>query len=204
MTKKLVILVLFLIGITSYSQIDFGIKGGINYNFAHDATITINNSSFTDTSLENFGYTAGLFIEFKIPNSGLSIRPEFLYTTTINNYEDLVGLGEQTFSTQKIEIPLLLGIKIIGPFRVVVGPSFQYALDSNFTVDEFREFDKDQIAVGFQVGAGLKFKKFDIDLRLEKGITNATTTYAADVANAFLDFDTRPNQLTFAVSYYLW
>ena len=51
------------------------------------------------------------------------------------------------------------------------------------------------------LGLGLKFDKFDIDVRWETGLTNSEANFVADIQNVGLNFDTRPNQLIFAIAY---
>ena len=94
-----------------------GIKGGLNYNANGDYFESIStNAQHPD---RNIGYHFGLF--GKIGNQ-VYFRPEVVYTSTKSDYNN------DTFKMQKLDAPLLVGLKVIGPISVFGGPSFQYIL----------------------------------------------------------------------------
>ena len=99
----------------------FGIKGGLNYNANGDYFESIGET--VEDPSRNIGYHIGLF--GKIGNT-LYFRPEVVYTTTKSEYDS----GD--FDMKKIDVPLLVGIKLLGPLSVFGGPSLQYILDSEF------------------------------------------------------------------------
>lgn len=200
MNKKYFTLFLILITISSYSQIDFGIKGGLNFNSPKKANIIGDlNASF---NAENrLGFHLGIFAEAKIPKSGLFVRPEFVYTNIKSEYNSLIGTGSEGLTINKIDIPILLGTKIVGPLRFLLGPSFQFIVDSNFNVDDFKQINNDVFSLGIQLGIGLKFEKFDVDVRWERGLSNSQSNYVTDLANLGVNFDTSPNQFILGLSY---
>jgi len=122
--KKLILLVALTTTCTfTFAQAgsSFGIKGGLNYNANGDYFESIGET--VEDPTRNIGYHIGLF--GKIGNS-LYFRPELVYTSTKSEYDS----GD--FDMQKIDVPLLVGVKILGPISVFGGPSLQYILDSEF------------------------------------------------------------------------
>jgi hypothetical protein len=76
-----------------------------------------------------YGYEAGIFIKLKI--SPIYIRPMALYAfrsgdVTYRTTSD--GNQTATFSTHKIEIPVMVGFNIIGPLNIEAGPVYHYLL----------------------------------------------------------------------------
>ena len=120
-SSKILTLIIFLV--TSFSleaQFEFGIKAGLNYESLcdlkdHSITTTI------DSKGSETGYHVGFYGNLNLVL--FYIRPEIQFTKINTSVESLnVGLS-------KIEVPILLGYKILGPLSVFIGPSFQYILD---------------------------------------------------------------------------
>ncbi|MFB9058047.1 porin family protein [Mariniflexile ostreae] len=192
-TSKLVLTVLatVLLSFASYAQTayGFGLKGGLNYNgngdYFESATAS---AQHPDKSI---GYHVGLF--GKIGNQ-IYFRPEVVYTATKSEYDD------DNFKMQKLDVPLLLGVKVLGPVSVFAGPSLQYVLDTKFgdvTVDDI----KDDFSVGLNFGVGLNFNKVGVDLRYERGFSHNEATFINDnIIKTESRIDTRPEQLILSLS----
>lgn len=198
------VLALTLFTTMSYSQkIDFGIKGGVNYNFGGDlseAPASIG-ESFQDiiTGADaKAGFHFGLWT--KIDVLGLYIRPELIYTQLNNTYGANTenSRNEADFKTKKLDIPLLVGAKIAGPLHIFAGPSFQYILESDFDVIGVDNIDTNDFSVGLQIGAGLELGKLGLDVRWEKGFSNDAN---GQFLNTSFSVDNRPNQIIFGLSY---
>lgn len=205
MKKIILYLILILFSISSYGQIDIGVKGGLNLNFSKEATINglfnLPNANTTFNSDNDLGFHLGVFAEFEIQKLGLALRPEVLYSTVNYNYTGLITPDLQRLTIQKIDVPLLVAIRIKGPFRLLIGPSLQFLLDTDFDIKEFRETAANTFSLNAHLGLGLKFNKFDFDIRWEKGLSNSDINFVADLQNVGLDFNGNTNQLLFGVSY---
>ncbi|MDN3665376.1 outer membrane beta-barrel protein [Algibacter miyuki] len=165
-----------------------GIKGGLNYNANGKYVESINDNAQNPD--RNVGYHIGLFGKI---GDKLFLRPEIVYTKTKSDYED------DTFSMQKLDAPILVGLKILGPVSVFAGPSFQYILDTDFegiTVGDI----KDDFSVGLNFGVGLNFKKVGIDLRYERGFTENEGTFIGNNGINGGRLDTRPDQLILSLA----
>ena len=209
--KKLCCTFIFtLLTITTHSQINYGIKGGLNFNSPKEANI--GGTVYGDFNAENrLGYHLGVFIEAKVPVLGIFVRPEVNYTSIKSEYNGLVKSGPQALTINKIDVPVLIGAKIIGPLRVFLGPSLQYIIKSDFEINEFKNVNTDAFSVGMQVGVGLQFGKLGIDARWERGLSKSESKFATDAnlladpifMNVEVNFDTRPNQFILSLSYRL-
>jgi len=201
--KKLVltILALTLINVSFAQKIDFGAKAGLNYNFGGDLSElvegTADNFENVITGADNkAGFHIGLWAKARL--LGFYIRPEIIYTELNNSYNSGVTNLNSDFKTKKIDIPILIGTKVIGPLHVFAGPSFQYITNSDFNQDEIQNLNTNDFSVGLQIGTGLELGKLGVDVRWEKGFSN-------DLDGEFLStnfkVDNRPNQIIFGVSY---
>lgn len=168
----------------------FGIKAGLNYGGNGDYfQSAANNFENPD---QNIGYHIGIF--GKIGNQ-LYFRPELVYTKTKSDYE----LGE--FDVQKLDLPLLVGLKILGPLNVFAGPSLQYILDTDFDNLNINGIEND-FSVGLNFGIGINLNRLGIDLRYERGFSDNEATFIDNNNLISQDrLDTRPEQLILSLSY---
>ena len=179
-----------LIATVSFAQTSsgFGIKGGLNYNGNGDYFESIETNAQSPD--RNVGYHVGLF--GKIGNK-VYLRPEIVYSSTKSDY------NSNSFEMQKIDAPVLIGLKVLGPVSVFAGPSFQYILDSEFegvSIDNI----EDDFSVGLNFGIGLNFKKVGIDLRYERGFSENEASFLNNNSINTSRLDTRPDQLILSLS----
>ncbi|MGB6268217.1 MAG: outer membrane beta-barrel protein [Olleya sp.] len=168
----------------------FGFKGGLNYNGNGDYFESISNNYQNPD--RNIGYHFGIF--GKLGNK-LYLKPELVYTATKSEYDAGV------FDFKKLDAPLLVGVKVLGPISVFGGPSIQYVLDSGFENATINNIEND-FSVGLNFGIGFSLKKIGLDLRYERGFNNNEAT----VINNNITItdpnrlDTRPEQLILSLS----
>ncbi|VAW09903.1 FIG00652129: hypothetical protein [hydrothermal vent metagenome] len=193
MKKTLLLAVLALVSITAFSQKEsgFGIKAGLNYNANGDYF-----ESAGDVARDpdrNIGYHIGIY--GKLGVSRLYVRPELIYTKTKSDYQG------GTFDMSKIDAPILLGLKLIGPVHVFAGPAFQYILDSEFDGIGINTIEND-FSVGLHIGAGVNLGKLGVDLRYERGFSDNEAKFVNTNITSLPDskIDTRPDQLILSLS----
>jgi len=174
--------------ISAQSGSSYGIKAGLNYNANGDYFESI--GSVAENPERNIGFHIGAF--GKLGNS-LYFRPELVYTNTKSDYNN------SDFKMQKIDAPLLVGVKVIGPLSVFGGPSFQYILNTEFDNIAINDVDKD-ITVGLNFGAAVNFKKFAVDVRYERGFSNNEAQFLNNNNIDISRLDTRPDQLILSLS----
>jgi hypothetical protein len=138
------------------------------------------------------GYHVGLF--GKIGNQ-IYFKPELVYTSTKSDYDDA------SFKMQKLDAPLLVGVKVIGPLSVFAGPSFQYILDSDFNGVSIDDIEN-EFSVGLNFGIGVNINRLGIDLRYERGFSDNEATFIRNngVDDIESRLDTRPDQLILSFS----
>ncbi|MRH99015.1 outer membrane beta-barrel protein [Kriegella sp. EG-1] len=188
----LLVAVLALISTTAFSQSGsgFGITGGLNYgangNYFESAEAAAKDPD------RNIGYHVGIFGKF---GNRFFFRPELIYTKTKSDYAD------EALDISRLDAPMLVGVKVIGPLNVFAGPAFQYILDSEFDGIGINDIDND-FSVGLQIGAGVNLGKLGLDLRYERGFSENEAkfinTNIAALPNSRID--TRPDQLVLSAS----
>lgn len=202
--KNLVCTILILTLTTTFlhaQKIDFGAKAGINYNFAGDLSEVI---SETGNNFENLiagadnkaGFHVGLWS--KINLIGLYVRPEVNYTVLNNSYNNASENINTDFKTKKVDVPILIGAKLLGPLHIFGGPALQYISNSEFTQSGFENIRTQDLSVGLQLGAGLDLGRLGVDVRWEKGFSNDLD---GEFLNTNIKVDNRPNQIIFGLSY---
>ncbi len=192
MTRTLLLAVFAMVSMTAFAQTGsgFGIKGGLNYsangNYFESAGDAARNPD------RNVGYHFGIF--GKLGNR-LYFRPELMYTKTKSDYD-----GDK-FDMSKLDAPMLLGAKIIGPLNLFAGPAFQYILQSEFDGISIDKVEND-FSVGMHIGAGVNLGKLGIDLRYERGFSNNEAEFINTNITSLSTsrVDTRPDQLILSLA----
>ena len=144
------------------AQFEFGVKAGLNYDSLGELKLeSIKNTVNSDGS--EIGYHVGFYGNLNLVV--FYIRSEIQFTKINSSIKNLnIGLS-------KLEIPILLGYKILGPLSVFIGPSFQYILEEEVKGISLTKI-KNHLTVGAQIGTRLSLGRFGVGIRLERGFTN--------------------------------
>ena len=191
--KKLIISAVLITAVgflaTAQDGTGFGLKGGLNYNSNGDYFESIgDNAKHPD---RNIGYHLGVFGKI---GDKFYFRPELVYTSTKSDYEN------DAFKMKKLDAPMLIGIKVLGPINVFGGPAFQYILDTEFDGININDVESD-FTVGLNFGIGLDLKKIGIDLRYERGFNDNEARFInTNLGVEPSRLDTRPDQLILSLS----
>jgi len=186
--KQLTFTFIMLLCVCTFAQknSNFGIKAGLNYNsngeFFNDAENVVEDPS------KNIGYHIGFY--GKMDLGLLYIRPEAIYTRTSSEYRS------GNFNLTKLDLPLLLGVDILGPISIFAGPSLQYILKNEFEGFSLEQAN-DKFTVGAQLGIGLNFESIGIDLRYERGLSENEIDFTEIDGSRI---DSRPEQLILSLS----
>lgn len=181
----------------SNAQNDWGIKGGLSFNTNGDLKEFLNETSDIvnkQGASSKTGYNIGLY--GKLDLGSIYLRPELLYTKTKSEYT--LASGNQDFDMTKIDVPVLVGVKLIGPLSVFAGPAFQYVVENDLKGVKISDVEKD-FTVGVNLGASLQLGRFGFDARYERGFSENEAEWT-NAGNSFT-LDTRPEQLIFSLSY---
>lgn len=202
-TKSILLSAIFtFIGLIAFAQKDsgFGIKAGVNYNQSGDLTANVGNAAedVIQGADGKFGYHVGIFGKIEIAR--LYVRPELIYTKASSSYDID---GDNTYSTSKIDVPILVGINLIGPVHVFAGPALQATLKSDFENFSINNLEND-FTVGLHLGVGVNLGKLGLDVRYERGLSENEATFASDTIDSIDGrVDSRPSQIIFSLSYKL-
>ena len=199
--KKLLFTVLLLSTFIGFSQGEsaFGIKAGLNYNSNGELKDVSGASEdiIYNRGDSKVGYHLGIF--GKLEFSSLYLRPELVYTKTKSDYNG------SDFDMSKLDLPVLLGYKIIGPLSVFAGPSFQYILDTDLEGVRLDDV-KNDFSVGLNIGAGVQLGRLGLDVRYERGFSENEANIVIDNSGTVGEtlvvgrVDSRPSQLIFSLS----
>mgnify|MGYP001582062870 FL=1 len=204
--KKINILFL-IISLSGFSQFEYGLKGGISFN----SNLNINSKiESIDNSINIFesrnGQHIGVFLKLSI--SDFFIRPEIIYSKIKNSY-DIPYVLVQTqnvitdFNQHKIDVPVMLGYKVFGFVNIFAGPRFEFIKNVNYENIDINDL-KNQYRLGLQYGIGLKFGKFEIDLRAERGFSENEINFMENQAEIKNQYITSQGRLyLLGISYYL-
>lgn len=200
MKKRIVLFsVAFIAGIMLMNaQSDFGIKAGLSYNSNGDLKEFTSevDQIYKDEGKGKSGFNVGFY--GKLDLGPIFVRPEIVYTQTTSEYE-FNSLIED-YKLSKIDVPVLVGLKLIGPLNVFAGPAFQYILDNDLNGINISDV-KNDFSVGVNVGASVEFGRIGIDVRYERGLSENEANWSN--AGETFTLDSRPEQLIFSLSYSL-
>lgn len=183
------------------AQVQFGIKGGVNYN--SDSFENVVDDVFSGAKSKT-GFHLGIWTRFKIPVIGIQLRPELMYTK-LRNQVTYTAKGTTTttktnYDFKKIDIPVLIEKNIFRTGRIFAGPSFQFVTGADFE-KSLNKVKLTDFTMGLQLGAGIEFSKIGIDVRWERSLGSLESTFIDVVTNENVNFDTRINQIIVGLSY---
>ncbi|WP_434035410.1 outer membrane beta-barrel protein [Formosa sp. 4Alg 33] len=194
--KKLILMLFVLVGTIQFTMAQsgsgYGIKGGLNYG--SNGKLISNTGDIIAHPDRNLGFNLGVFAKF---GSWIYIKPELLYTNTSSEYSN-GNNGDSKFKVQQIDLPVNLGLRLIGPLSIFAGPSFQYNLSSKLDGKKAEDV-YNEITTGYNVGLAFSLRRFAIDLRYE-GAFSANQNNFLNNNGVMLVVDSRPEQLILNLS----
>jgi len=208
MKKFAFILLSFLVAFPAFSQVKFGLKGGLStttLKMEDLKTLTTGDTEYTVDVLEgaNYGFHGGAFVRFTM--MGFYIQPEVLFASRTDEYTitDLESPATEIIMKQKfnrIDIPLMLGGKF-GPVRINAGPTARLLIDSPGALIDNPDFEAmyNDLTFGYQAGLGFDIiKRITVDLRYEGSLQKYQTRIQNLTGEEFV-LDDRPNAFLLSV-----
>ncbi len=198
--KKGLLALLLIAGTSAFAQSGFGVKGGLNYSdngkieFS-DVTDTGENIVEEDADRKT-GYHFGIF--YRADLGPLFLKPELVYTTSKSSYKYENETAD--FDVTTLNLPVLVGIQVLGPLNIFAGPSLQYYLDNDFAGLSLEDMEN-EFTVGAQFGAGVQLGSLGIDVRYEQALSENQAEVARMIGgDDFVRLDSRPNQFIVSLS----
>lgn len=174
--KKLLTVSCLLFAITftaqqARAQVDFGIRGGVNFATLYDAETDDEAEYVTST-----GVLAGIYFQLPINNSSFIIQPEILYSQ--KGYKLLSDDGTFVADINYIEIPVLIKFKYeldngLAPY-IEAGPyvgfliSTEVEKNDQVIAEEIKKIN--EIDFGLAIGAGLSYHCLSLGIRYSFGL----------------------------------
>jgi len=197
--KKILFLFAFLsIALTTFSQVRFGVKAGLNL-----ANQKISGSGIDLSTKNTVGFNIGGVVEIPIASS-FFFQPGVSFSTKGFKYEETL-LGTTTTlksSLNYLDIPLNLMYKIRATENlgvlVLAGPNLGLGLSGKYddgtekTDVKFGSAEDDDLKAldfGLNFGAGVEFGKFQITAQYGLGLSNLSTQTDASAKNNVLSFN---------------
>jgi len=195
--KKVILVFVFIIGAisTSNAQFDWGLKSGLNFASMGDFK-SLKDDISSINSDGQMGYHVGAFAEF---GGFFYLRPELVYTHISSEYSQNNNTAK--LKMDKIDLPVLAGIQILGPIRVFAGPSLQYIIntsDDHFDSSTLTKI-KNDFTIGGVIGVGVELGKIGIDARYETGFSSNDLEFTNN-DDLIGRVDMRPKQIILGVS----
>lgn len=200
MKKTLLVAALTLMGSAVFAQSGsgFGLKAGLSYNKNGDLIGTVGDAgqNIIEGAEGKTGYHVGFWGKLDFPK--VYLRPELVYSKTKSSYT-LDGASND-YDVSKLDMPVLLGYKLLGPLHIFAGPAFQYTLKNDLGDLDIQDVEND-FSVGLNAGVGVNLGKVGLDVRYERGFSENEAEF---IGNNITDIsgrvDSRPSQVIFALS----
>lgn len=190
MKKQIISIVIFvLMAIPAFSQINFGVKGGLNLS-----KLSLDNKALTYE--RGPGFDIGAFVRLGIGDL-MYIQPEVMYAVNpIDVQFDLINGIEigQDNSLKSIDIPINVGVKFGSDgvnIRAFAGPRFGFAVNKIFAIEEYSDAIKTStFSFGGRAGVGIDFLFLSLDLLYDYSFTKGfefTYSYFTEEMNPHLN-----------------
>lgn len=179
----------------SFSQFEYGIKGGLNFDSSGDIVVVADQLQKEGSLDGKIGYHIGIYA--KVDFLVFYLRPELQYTRVSSHYEN------QFIDTSRIDLPISFGLVLVGPVSLFMGPT---ALISVSQVSNELNLDEIQnkTSMGLHIGVRLKLGPVGFDLRYEKGLSAMESKLLSQAGlPTGGHINTQPNQFTLGVSFKL-
>ncbi len=200
----LTLTLMIMVVLSTYAQFPFtiGIKGSVN-----SSKITTDNYSLNGVTLNDFvsdsksGYDLGVFARL---GNKLYLQPELLYS--VKKGKSFSGTTIQNLDIKSIQVPLLLGVKVIdlkaASIRAFTGPAMSFVMNnSDITYEGVTSglYDTKNYKNNiwdWQLGGGIDIGPLIFDVRYEWGLSNVS-----DGNINAIGFVNKGNTLTFSLGF---
>jgi len=201
--KKQIILVLLVFLATVFSvnaqKTGWGLTGSLIY--ASNGKLSEKISGVIDNKGDGgVGFNAGIYGNINL--GMVYIRPKLVYSQTSSGYSLDADTASEKFKLSTLDLPVLVGIKIIKPISIVLGPAFKYIIDSNMEGLSFEDIESD-VTAGINVGVAIIIGRIGIDLIYDRGFNQNEASFIDNNTGGSYTLDTRPNQFMLSLSYRL-
>lgn len=149
-------------------ELEFGLKAGLS-----QSKISLSNTQSIQMGSEpNSTFNFGAYGRFKVILIGLYVQPELIVNRRACNFTVMANGKNELFShsASYIDVPVLVGFKMLKLFRIYGGPNFQFMTKQKTDLPSVVGFEKSDLTkktTGIQLGVGLDLAKFRIDAKYD-------------------------------------
>lgn len=189
----LLILALILTGSVKAQDFSIGPKFGVS-----QANIKVNGDGYSSGD-DKMGYHVGMFV--RMGGASIFVQPEFLYTSTGGFIVDENNNATIETTFNRLDIPMMVGIKLAKFFRVQAGPIASIILDQSFGEDPIaatQNIDYRSSTIGYQAGIGLDLGNLILDAKYESSLGKIAGSVAG------FQTDQRQTQLVLSAGFRLF
>ena len=177
----------------SFSQFEYGLKGGLNFGSSGDIVVVTDQLQKEGDLTSKTGYNLGAYSEVYFLM--FYLRPEFQYTKLSSQFED------DLIDNERIELPLSIGYSILGPISLFLGPIVYYNLSQKAKELKLEKI-QNTTSLGLHIGARLKLGALGVDVRYEKGLSTTETKLLSQAGIPVSgQIDSQKDQFTLGVSF---
>lgn len=177
----------------SFSQFEYGLKGGLNFGSSGDIVVVTDQLQKEGDLTSKTGYHLGVYSEVYFLM--FYLRPEFQYTKLSSQFED------NLIDNERIELPLSLGYSILGPISLFLGPIAYFNLSQKANELKLEKI-QNTTSLGLHIGARLKLGALGVDVRYEKGLSTTETKLLSQSGIPVSgQIDSQKDQFTLGVSF---
>ena len=184
--KKLILIVAALmvsLGAQAGSPLKWGVKAGMNYHTVGEPT---NLGKDIVEAKNRVGWHAGLQASWQVTRL-LSVDPELIFSRNSYKLTPSIGTGGVAY-LNTVDVPVVLGIRIIGPLKVQAGVNINVMTDSGVK-DEDKPFrlNASAQALGYLLGIGVDLGHFNITARYNGFFSQSESSVAFNKAQTTND-----------------
>ena len=179
----------------SFSQIKFGLKGGVNFDSSGDIVLIADQLEKYGPLDGKTGYHFGAYaeVDFLI----LYLRPELQYTKVSSKFEN------NLIDNSRIELPVSFGLTLLGPVSIFFFFFSFYNVSqkgNDLKLDEI----KNKMTFGLHVGSRLELGPVGIDIRYEKSLSAMESNILSQAGVPIEGkVNTQPSQFILGISFKL-
>ena len=182
------------------AQTGWGIKGSLIFNSNGELLDEVGDIVDSKGKGEA-GFNIGVYGNLEL--GPIYLRPELVYTETSSEYlvDPEIGTTE-SYKMSSFDLPVLVGIRIIGPLNLVVGPAFKFITSNKINGQKSYNIEKN-VTVGLNIGAAVQLGRFGVDLIYDRGFSSNEASFIGEDITEKFTLDTRQEQIKVGLSYRL-
>lgn len=202
---------ILLFTLPTFAQVKFGFRAGLGTTDISPNELTLLSSDGRQAlglavDDANFSIFGGFLVRVEI--SDFFIQPELIFSSSGVDYkvDDFTNVGE-TITTireenyQYLDIPVMVGYKVGGFLRLMLGVEGHVFLNSTSDLFDFENYDQnfDGLTLGWQGGIGIDISKFMLDLRYQGNFSKFGTHIR--FAGQQYEFNESPSRLMLSAGF---